>query len=406
MRKIWLVASTTYRQRVRSGMFLLLTFGIPLLMVIAGAVPFLVANDRDAPAAIGVVDQTGELAPVAEVPIEEELLDIDQRLNFTPFPAPEAAQEAFLEGEIGGFLLIPEGYFDGEAVAYYAEEAPGAVVEEGVQLFLQRALLGEQPDWVFERLQDPASYTYAGLASGNAVAEGPGLLIRLLVPAVLAAAFAVAVFMGAGQMGSAIIREKESRAMEMVVTSLRPRELVAGKVLGMTLLSLSQFSIWTVGALAAVALAFWGEIDVARLAIPWVSLLWGLALIVPAYLLFALLSAGLGIIAGDNQQAQQLANVVGLLGIAPLWVLAPILNNPGGAAAVGLTLFPLTAPSVALIRMIFSDVPVWQLASSFAILLLTLALAIWSVAKIFRAAMLSYGKALRPREIWQVLTQA
>lgn len=406
MRKSWLIATMTYRQRVRSGMFLLLTFGLPLLMIIAGAVPILTANDGDAPGAIGVVDQTGVMAPVSEVAIEEELLDINQRLNFTPLAGEEAAQEALLEGEIGGYLLIPDGYFEGEAVAYYAEEAPGAVVEEGVQLFLHRALLGQQPEWMFERLQNPASYTYAGLESGEAVAEGPGLLIRLLAPAVLAAAFAVAVFMGAGQMGSAVIREKESRAMEMVVTSLHPRELVAGKVLGMSLLSLTQFAIWTVGALTAAALAFRGDVELATLAMPWASLLWGLALIIPAYFLFALLSAGLGIIAGDNQQAQQLAGVVGFLGLAPLWVLAPILNNPDGAAAVGLTMFPLTAPTVALIRMIFGDVPSWQLASSLAILLLTLAVAVWSVAKIFRAAMLNYGQALRPRQIWQVLTQA
>lgn len=406
MKKMWLIARTTYRQRVRSGMFLLLTFGLPLLMIAAGAVPILTANNGDVPAAIGVVDQAGELAPVGEVAIKEELLDIDQQLNFTPFPDKETAHEAFLRGENGGYLLIPEGYFDGEAVLYFAEEAPGAIVEEGVQLFLQRALLEKQPEWLFERLQDPATYTYAGLASGDTVAEGPGLLIRLLAPAVLAAAFALAVFMGAGQMGSAVIREKESRAMEMVITSLSPRELVAGKVLGMSLISLTQFAIWTVGALAAVALAFRGHVEVTVLAIPWASLLWGLVLIVPAYFLFALLSAGLGIVAGDNQQAQQLASVVGLLGMAPLWVMAPILNDPGGPVAVGFTMFPLTAPTVALIRMIFSDVPLWQLASSLAVLLLTLAASVWFVARIFRAAMLSYGQALRPRQIWQVLTQA
>jgi ABC-2 type transport system permease protein len=207
-------------------------------------------------------------------------------------------------------------------------------------------------------------------------------------------------------MGSAIIREKESRAMEMVITSLRPRELVAGKVLGMTLLSLTQLAIWTGGALVAATLAFSGDVQLASLAIPWTTVLWGLALIVPAYFLFALLAAGVGIIAGDNQQAQQLAGVVGLFGLAPIWVLAPILNAPAGTASVVLTLFPLTAPTVALIRMIFGTVPLWQLGASLVILLLTLAFAIWFVAKIFRAAMLNYGQALRPRQIWQVLTQA
>lgn len=406
MRKIWLIATTTYRKRVRSGMFLLLTFGLPILMLVAGAIPIITTVSSEAPAEIGVVDQSGELATVTQVSIDEALLDIDQQMQFTTYPNQEAAQTAFLEGDIGGYLLIPQGYYDGEAVTYYADEDPGDVVEEGLQLYLQRALLGENPEWVFERLQDLATYTYVGLDNGEEVAEGPGLLIRLLAPAALAIVFGFAVFIGSSQMGSTIIKEKESRAMEIVVTSLQTRELVMGKVLGTTLLSLTQISIWTAGALAAAALFLWGDVQLATLAFPWTSLLWGMLLIIPAYFLFAFLAAGLGIIAGDQQQAQQLAGLVGVLGLAPLWILGPIILNPAGAVAVGLTIFPLTAPSIALIRMILSDVPIWQLATSLAVLLLTLAFAVWFVAKIFRGAMLNYGQALQPRQIWQVLTQA
>jgi ABC-2 type transport system permease protein len=375
-------------------------------MLVAGAIPIITTVGSDAPAEIGVVDQTGELAPVSQVTIDEALLDIDQQLQFTTFLNQEAAQAAFLEGDIGGYMLIPQGYYDGEAVTYYADEDPGDVVEEGLQLYLQRALLGENPEWVFERLQNLATYTYIGLDSGQEVAEGPGLLIRLLAPAALAIVFGLAVFLGANQMGTTIIREKESRAMEIVVTSLQTRELVTGKVLGTTLLSLTQISIWTAGALAAATLFLWGDVQLATLALPWTTLLWGMLLIIPAYFLFAFLVAGLGIIAGDRQQAQQLAGLVGLFGLAPLWVLGPILTNPEGAAAIGLTIFPLTAPMVVLIRMILIDVPAWQLATSLAVLLLTLAFAIWFVAKIFRAAMLNYGQTLRLRQIWQVLTQA
>jgi ABC-2 type transport system permease protein len=407
MRKLWLIAATTYKRRIRSGMFLLLTFGLPLLMVVAAGVGILTAIGSEAPAEIGIVDQTEALAPDEPLTIPAALLETDQNLLFTPFPDQEAAHAAVVAGEIGGYLLIAGDYLDGGAVTYFANEEPGAVVEAAMEIYLQRAMLGEQPEWLFSRLQNPATYTYVGLTSGEEVAEGPGLVIRIVAPAFLAIVFALAVFMGAGQMGSAIVREKESRAMEMVVTSLRPRELVGGKVLGMTLLSLTQFGIWTAGALAAVAVfAFRQDLRPETLTLPWASLLWGIALIVPAYFLYAMLAAGLGIIAGDNQQAQQLAGVLGVVGLAPLWVLAPIVSNPGGAAAVGLTLFPLTAPTVALVRMTLSDVPMWQLVASLAILLLSLTGAVWFVTKIFRGAMLNYGQTLRPRQIWQVLTEA
>lgn len=65
------------------------------------------------------------------------MLNIDQGMPFTPFPSQKAAQAAFLGGDIGGYLLIPQEYFDGEAVTYFAGEAPGDVIEEEPRLYLQ-----------------------------------------------------------------------------------------------------------------------------------------------------------------------------------------------------------------------------------------------------------------------------
>lgn len=408
MRKTWLIATTTYRERVRSGMFLILTFGIPLLMIVAGGIGFITASsdEGEVPETIGYVDQTGAFTPVEQVTLDEESIDLNLTLGFTGYPTLAEAEAAYVDGAIGGYLLIPEGYATGAGVTYYSDEDPGTVVEEGLELFMQRSLLTGEPEWVFERLADTATYTYVSQSTGEAVSEGPGLIIRLLTPAFLAMVFVLAVLFGTSQMGAAIIREKDQRAMEMIVTSLRPMELVGGKVLGMTLLSLTQFGIWTVGAIAALALAFSDQLDLQGLVIPWGALIWGALLIIPGYFLYALLAAGLGIIAGDSQQAQQLAGIMSLLGLAPIYILGPILSQPDGTLAVGLTLFPLTSPSVALVRTIFTEVPTWQLAAALALLLATLALAIWLVTRIFRAAMLNYGKALRPREIWRALLQA
>lgn len=408
MKKMWLIATTTYRQRIRSGMFLILTFGIPLLMIVAGAIGFITArpDEGSVPESIGYVDQTGEFAPVEQVTLDEELIDLNATLRFARYSTLEAAKAAYLDGEIGGYLVIPEGYFGGEAVTYYSDEDPGTVVEEGLRQFMQRSLLPGEPEWVFARLADPSTYTYVSQATGEAVAEGLGLIIRLATPAFLAMVFVLAVVFGTSQMGAAIIREKDQRAMEIVVTSLRPLELVAGKVMGMTLLSLTQFGIWTAAGVVALVLAFSDQLDLQGLVIPWSALLWGALLILPGYFLYALLAAGLGIIAGDTQQAQQLAGIMSLLGLAPIYILGPILSEPDGPLAVGLTLFPLTSPSVALVRMVFTDVPIWQLGSALALLLVALVITILLVTRIFRAAMLNYGKALRPREIWRALVQA
>lgn len=401
MTKIWLIAKTTYRRRVRSGMFLVLTFGLPVLMVIAGALPILREEQGVGQVTpVGYVDQTGRLAPVSQVSAEEATL------NLTAYDTPDAAQSAFQTGAIWGYLVIPEDYFQGGTATFYAEEEPNARMEAGLERFMQLAMLPDQPTWLPERLSDPSQMIYVAQDSGVAIEQGPAVIVRIATPVVLGLMFALAVFTGASQMGSAIVREKEQRAMEMLITSLAPGELVAGKVLGMTMLSLTQFGVWAIGGGIALGLAFSSSLDLAGLSIPWNAVLWAALLGLPGYFLYAVTASGLGIIAGDQQQAQQLAGVLGIVGLAPLWFLGLIVEAPNGAAAVALTLFPFTAPMIGLIRMALTDVPVWQLATSFGLIVVTLAASIWLVARIFRAAMLMYGQALRPRQLMQALREA
>jgi ABC-2 type transport system permease protein len=400
MKKVWLLARITYLRRLRSGMFLVLTLGLPLLMLIAGAVPILLLLGTAPPAVVGYVDQTGRLAPVTQVAVA------DNKLKLIAYNEPAAALTALEQGQIGGYLVIPRGYFQGQAATFYAARKPGDRLEEELSRFMRQAMLPNQPGWLLDRLADPAHVVYTARESGSQVSEGLGLTIRLILPFVLALMFALIVFTGANQMGSVIVQEKEQRALEMVITSLRPIELVAGKVTGMTLLSLTQIAIWLGTGLIAATLALAGSGQIGTLSIPWAAPLWALLLGVPAYFLYAALASGLGIIAGDSRQAQQLAGVLGLVGLSPLWFAGAVLTAPAGPLAVFFTLFPLTAPIISLMRMAVTEVPTWQLTTSLLLLLLSLAGAIWLVARLFRAAMLMYGQTLRPQQILAALWEA
>ncbi len=399
MRKTWLVAATTYRRRVRSGMFLILTFGLPAVMVIAGLIPVLRDRGNELPD-VGYVDQTGRLAPVSQVSLEDTLL------NLTAYPDTAAALAAFQRGDIGGYLVIPPGYFEGEPATYFGQESPGEKLEDVLAIFMRQAVLPDQPMWLIERLQKPSQITYVARDSDVEATEGPTLILRIAFPSILALLFVFAVFTGASQMGSAMVREKDQRAMEIIITSLAPRELVAGKVLGMSLLSLTQVAVWAIGGLIAAGLALSNVLDFQSLSIPWRALVWSVLLGVPGYYLYAVLASGLGVIAGESQQAQQLAGFLGFVSLVPLWLIGQIVEAPDGPLAIALTLFPLTGPLIGLVRMSLTDVPTWQLAGSLALITTTLAGSIWIVARIFRAAMLMYGKVLRPGQIVRALREA
>jgi ABC-2 type transport system permease protein len=132
-------------------------------------------------------------------------------------------------------------------------------------------------------------------------------------------------------------------------------------------------------------------------------LVWAVLLMVPGFLLYAILGAGAGVITGNHQQSDSVAGIIGLLAFVPLWFSAFLITNPDSPLIVGLALFPLTAPTVSLLRMASTDVPTWQLAASVSLLVLTLFLATWFVARVFRTAMLMYGQAVKPKHLWQAL---
>lgn len=400
MNKIWLITKTTYRQSVRSGYFLVLTLALPVLMVIAGAVPFLSDGDEGVIPLVGYVDQSELLAPVQEIQLDEALV------RFEGFDSLEEAQAAYQRAEISGYMQIPAGYFAGEAIRYFSDKEPSALLTEGLVAFMRQSILPDAPEWALERLEDPADRVFVALSSGEQVSDGLPMILRFVVPLALAIFLGLTLVFTTGQMGIAVVREKDQRAMEILISSLEPSQLIVGKVLGISLVGLTQMAVWGIGAVIGVGLFFADQISLAGISIPWEAVLWAVLLGVPGYLVYAVVASGLGIIAGDSQQAQQLAGIFGIFGVSPLWLIGALLNAPDGATAIGLTLFPLTAPAIALIRMAMTEVPLWQLLASLAILIASLLAATWAVARIFRAAMLMYGQALSPRGILRALRQA
>ena len=399
MSKIWTIAKVTYRHRIWSGTFLILTFGLPLLMVVAGAIPVMQELGAEL-GSIGFVDQTGRLAPVSEITVDGDPAPV------ITFSSEEAATDAWEEGQVSGVVLVPADYFSTQRVSYYSAEAPRAVVESAITSILRRSLLPDQPEYVYERLSNPTSMEYVDVTRSQRLTEGLELILTVATPIALGLMFAIVVMTGTSQIGQAVVQEKDQRSMEMVITSVSPLELVAGKLAGMTLLSLTQVGIWLVTAVVVLGVAFADSFASAEISIPWSGLVWGGLLGVSGYFVYAVLSAGIGMIAGDRQQAQQMAGMLGFLGLFPLWFMAPIVQDPSGPLAIGLTLFPLTGPIVALFRMGISEVPIWQLTASFGVALATIVFGVWLVAKVFRASMLLYGQRFGFRQIVKALRES
>jgi ABC-2 type transport system permease protein len=160
-----------------------------------------------------------------------------------------------------------------------------------------------------------------------------------------------------GYLLQAVVEEKENRTIEIVITSVSPGQLMAGKIMGNLSVGITQLLIW----LLFPVLAFL----VARRVVPMQDLyldpefVWLMLLtLVPAFILIAALMAIIGATATEAREAQQIAGLFTLPVVAPYWFFVPLMTNPHGTLALALSLFPLTAPVSLPLRAAFTEVPI------------------------------------------------
>ena len=211
--------------------------------------------------------------------------------------------------------------------------------------------------------------------------------------------FIVVLFTSSGYLMSALVEEKENRTMEILITSVSPDQLMAGKVLGNLSVGLTQMSVWVItlilGYLIGKSQFNWLQ----NLHISPGEILTLAAVMLPGFILVAALMAMLGTTVTEAREAQQMSGLITLPIVAPYWISTPIIMNPNGSLAVALSFFPLTAPVTMSIRTAMSVVPIWQVTLSSAILFLTAAGAIWLSARAYRLGMVRYGKKVSLREL-------
>jgi len=395
VRKAWLLGSQTYLRQVRSTSFKVLTLGLPVVVLLS-AVAASIVEFGERSTALGYVDETSTLAPVDSVSRR------DLVLRMVPYGDREAALAGYRQGEISGFLVIPKGYYEGEPTLLFGDGQPGVRVIYALAAFMRRGMLPDQEDWVYERLEDVSEIEYIQAGTGIAVSEGPQALAYAAMPGLLAVTLVFILFTGITAMGSAAVAEKDQRLLETVLSSMSEGEFLVGKVCAIVGVTLTQLGVWFLGGLLAlVVLSANAETAWWRIPLPPTPFVWALLGGVPYILLCAMLAACAGIAAGDTRQAQQLAGLLAVVCLSPIWMLPAVLAEPDGATAVALTVFPLTGPVVALFRMTVTEVPAWQLALCLVGVTGSLVGATLVTARVLRISVLLQGQSVLSRDAWR-----
>ena len=406
MNKTFLILKHEFSQTLRRKSFIIMTLAFPLISLLA-IMAFQAIEGLSGPPQpgatinIGYVDYSGGFDGYTRQDGVELILQ----------PGEDNATSALLKEEIDQYFVIPPDYLSTGIVNRYTldrEVEPPDIVWQGIKSFLISNLLDQQADAaVVERVKHPLALINTTLDESGNIAPQQGGFSAFIVPYIFSILLVMAIFSSSGLILQGLGEEKENRVMEILLSSVSPRQLITGKVLGLGAAGLLQIIIWLVSArfLAGMASSSIGGL-LSNLQVPTNLLVISLVYFILGYLLFAVVMAGVGSIGATAREGQQLSIIFTIMAVAPLWLTGVIINNPDSGIAQVLTLFPFTAPITVILRTGLADIPLWQILLSIGIMIATIIGLLILVAKIFRTFLLMHGKTPRLGEIIRYLRQA
>jgi ABC-2 type transport system permease protein len=411
MRKVLIVARQEYLVNVRRVGFIVMTLLVPLLgaagLFVAAffggqAAAFLASTFVPEEGNVGIVDQMGAFTPL--LPQYEE--------QFTLYGDQEEGRAAVRDKVIDSLLVIPEDYLDTGKVTIITREGgfSAAVLEDSdtMQAFFVDHLLRDQADpRVRARVANPIDPVLVGLEAEAEPEGGPlGIVLNLLVPYFLGILLVMTIFVTSGYLLQGVAREKTSRVMEIILSSVTAQELLAGKVLGLGALGLTQIVIWLASSVALSG----GTMGLLGIALPLLVrpqlLVLGVVYYILGFLVYAVLMGGVGALGTTQQESQQLAGIFSMMAAIPLMIGGFMFANPNMTIVRVLSWFPFTAPTMMLLRLPMTEVPLIDIVGSILMLLISIPAVLWVGSKVFRMGLLMYGKRPSLRQIVRALRQA
>jgi len=430
--KINIIIAREFRERVAKKSFIVTTLLMPVLMVIFMAAPALIAIfSTPTERTIAVADQSGMILPrlIAEKP---------EHVNFI---AVKQAEKELTNNKYDGVLTIGEDIAENKnsAVTLYLHDAASMELEAQIKGVINKAIEDyrlkkyniDNLQQILDDIKSNVSLQTVRLDESGQGENTSSILSYLLG---IAMAFILYMFLLMyGQMVmTSIIEEKNNRVLELVVTSVKPMQLMLGKILGVGMVAVTQILIW--GVLTCLMSAFLlpallpdavssqvemlnsGNLDMAQATVDTdlllaISILGSVAYIakifcyillflIGGFLFYASIFAAIGSAVDSVQDASQLVSFATIPIIIGLIGGMAVAQDPSGSLGMWLSFIPFTSPMVMLIRIPF-DIPVWQIWASLVLLYTSFILMVWIAAKIYRIGIFMHGKKPSIKDLYR-----
>jgi ABC-2 type transport system permease protein len=334
---------------------------------------------------IGLLDDTRNITK-----IPDELKD-----QIKLYTTKESANIDLGSGFIKAFYFIPEDYVQkGEIVVYRPDFNPLSAGNDNylIETLINSALLSENPEIM--NLVSTAPKFKTELLSPEPQRD-PGHQLTFFLPYIVTFLFYIVILGSSSMMLNSITNEKSNRVIEILLTSITPMQLLSGKIVALGLVGLLQTIVWSGTGLFILRLSGRSFALPIEFQLPTSILVWGIIFFILGYILYASLMAGVGALVSNLKEASQATTILVIPMVIPLVLLAPVIQNPNGALAIFLSLFPFTSPVSMMTRLSAGNVPFWQILLAIILLLVSAYWIVRSVSGFFRAQYLLSGKEFK-----------
>jgi ABC-2 type transport system permease protein len=451
MNKMLAVIKREYLQRVRTKFFVIMTVLGPVMLMVFTVVPAFLFSIKTGDTRIAILDQTEGVKLYATVRDallrkeldEEEKPSVSGSIRENQKERMEKAGKKFTgsfvveqvslngrrfedvkqelntrigRGELEGYLVIPADILTNNETksAYYGRNVGDVFTREQIEDRLNAAVrrqrlvqqgVKEKDIETLSKAVDVASYPVNEKGQEGAEDSGAGFAMVFVIAFLI---YITVLLYGQVVLG-AVVEEKETRIAEILFSSIRPFQLMIGKLIGVSLMALTQLAIW-VGAFAAAAFVL-PQLAAANSGInlpylPPVFYAYFFLFFIVGYFIYASIYVLVGSMVTTTQEGGQMAMPVVFLLMAGLYMAFPIIRAPNSSFAFWISMVPFFAPITMPVRILSQTPPFWQIALSFAGCCVAVVGLLWLASRIYRIGMLMYGKKATIPEMMRWVRQS
>jgi ABC-2 type transport system permease protein len=329
-------------------------------------------------------------------------------IELLSFETTDDATAALIKGDVSEYFVIPPDYMSTGVINRYTLarelETPPAITTAIKNFLTSNMLAGKVPPEAVELIESPLNLVTTRLTETGEVATEQGGYGNVIIPGIFSLLLALSLLLSSTYLIQGLGDEKESRLIEVLLSSVSARQLLIGKVTGLGATGLVQVAVWLASLpllLNLTSSVFGGFFDTIQLPTNFIVL--GIVYFILGYSLFAALSAGVGAISPSAREGQQLGMIYTLLLFVPLWFSSLLFIYPDSPVWLVLTIFPVTAPIAVMLRLGVSEIAAWEMVVSIAVLVLSVIGVMFLSIRAFRAYLLMYGKRPNWGEIFRSL---